>query len=107
MTSILYIDNDNLVTVSALKNQRTGAYIATATLSASLLDSDDNPVAGQAWPVDGDYLAGTDGNYVIPLSDALELAENEFYTLVITVVSADLQAVWRIPAKAVYREHSC
>ena len=63
MSLTLYIDNDNVIELSSLKNFITDAYINDATVTATLYDTDDVEVVGQTWPLTLAYAAATDGIY--------------------------------------------
>lgn len=101
MAERIYINNDNLLTVSSLKNANGGALVTDATVQATLYDSDDTEVTGQTWPL----VLGADGsgNYSGQLQDTINLVDQAQYEAVITAEGAGLQAEWRLSLIATQR----
>ena len=100
----LYIDNDNLLSVTGLKNASSGSYMNDATVTATLVDSTGTTVTGQTFPVTLSYVADTDGNYQATLEDALSLNEGSVYTATISATtSSGLSASWQMTMKAIKR----
>ncbi len=55
-----------------LRNTLQPGYVATATVTVTLTDAVTGvEIAGQAWPLTLDYVAGSDGDYRATLSAAL------------------------------------
>ena len=101
----LYIDNDNLLSVTGLKNASSGSYMNDATVTATLADLDGNAVSGQTFPVTLSYVADTDGNYQATLEDALSLTEGSVYKATISATtSSGLTASWEVAMKAIKRK---
>lgn len=94
MAGRIYLDNDNLLTVSALKNANGGALVTDATVTATLYDASDAEVTGQVWPL----IMGGDGagNYSGQLQDTLNLTDGGNYTAVVSADGVGLQAQWRM-----------
>ena len=100
----LYMDNDNLLSVTGLKNASSGSYMNDATVTATLVDSTGTTVTGQTFPVTLSYVADTDGNYQATLDDALSLTEGSVYTATISATtSSGLTASWEVAMKAIKR----
>lgn len=100
---VLYIDNDNVVYLSGLRNEVTGEYINDALLSAELTDTQDVAVAGQSWPLIMDYVAGTQGIYRLLLENTLALLNGQYYKLNISGTGDGLTLSQSFLLKAVSR----
>lgn len=94
MAGRIYINNDNLLTLGALKNANGGAIVTDATVTATLYDASDVEVTGQSWPLA--MSSDGSGNYSGQLQDTINLTENAYYTAVISADGAGLQATWRL-----------
>jgi hypothetical protein len=103
--STLYISNDNLLTVSDLKNAATGLYINDATVSVTLVNKTSVPVAGQTWPQSMEWVAGSNGVYRATMEDDLVLTAGQLYTAKISVDAGnDFKASWELPLTATIRK---
>ncbi len=103
MTEI-YLNNDNLLSIEALKNASSGSFMNDATVTATLKDSSGNTVSGQTFPLTLSYMADTDGNYQATLSDSLNIIESTIYTAEITATSSSgLVAKWNMELTATKR----
>lgn len=103
MPAAFNILSDNVVELSGLKDEVTGAFINTATVTVTLVDRDGVEVIGQAWPTAMPYVAASDGVYRGTLSDSLDLTKFEAYTAQITAdAGAGLRQYWECsgPAQA-------
>lgn len=102
MAEVVYISNDNLITLSGLKDASEGGdYINNAIVEVTLLDSDGNEVAGQSWPATMSYVSGSDGIYEGILEDGLSLSVDDELTARVTVdAGSDSLAQWDVPAVA-------
>lgn len=85
----VYIGNDNLLTVDALTNAATGAYVNNATVTATLKDADGTNVSGQTWPLSLAYVSGSNGKYQGVLEDGLDLTEDNRATTHTCVIDID------------------
>lgn len=95
---ILYLGNNSIVDVTGLRNENTGAYVADAVVSVTLLDQTGRPVIGSDWPLTLAYLAGSNGVYRATLPHTLDLVEGGRYLARIVADSgAGLQAQWDMP----------
>ncbi len=89
--------SDNVVEVVGLVDP-AGAYVNSATVEVTLLDSAGAQVAGETWPVACAYVAGSDGVYRGPLRDALTVSPRRRYHAIVTAdAGADLRRRWRLP----------
>lgn len=103
MSAVFNILSDNVVILSGLKDEVSGAFINIATVEVTLVDRDGTPVTGQSWPTSMPYVAGSDGVYRGTLSDSLDLTKFESYTAQITAdAGPGLQQYWECagPAQA-------
>lgn len=101
MPAVFNILSDNVVTLSGLKNEVTGAFINTAVVTVTLVDRGGAEVAGQSWPAALTYVASSDGVYRGTLSDSLDLTKFEAYTAQITAdAGPGLQQYWECAGHA-------
>lgn len=96
---ILFIGNDMRLELDELRDP-DGAYINTATVTATLLDSDGEEVEGVTWPVTLEYVEESDGKYQGILDDAIELVDKEIYTLVVDSVDGESKGHWELAVQA-------
>ncbi len=98
---MLNILSDNVVELSGLKNEITGAFINNATVTAKVVDRNGVDVAGQSWPVTLTYVSSSDGVYRGTLSDSMSLARFDLYTVQVTAsAGAGLQQYWECEGSA-------
>lgn len=92
---ILFEGNDMMLEVAGLKNELTGAFMNSATVTVSLADNDGEPVDGNAWPLPLQYVADSDGVYRATLADTLDLTSNTRYVAeLIADAGAGLRGKW-------------
>lgn len=101
MSLTAYIDNDNLLKLTALKNAATGAYINDATVNATLYDPAGTVVSG----ADNFSLTptGTSGEYRATLPDTLSLVPGNYRLVVTANAGAGLQGNWPLAVTVDYR----
>lgn len=100
----LYIGNDNVVEVDALRDGLKGPYINNAVVACGVFDDDGNPVGGLSFPVPLDYVEGSNGKYRAILDKALDIEKNEFYTVIIDVTAlGGLDAHWELRVQGLTR----
>lgn len=93
--------SDNLVTVSGLKNEVTGAFVNTAVVTVTLVDRNGVDVTGSSWPVTLTYIPASDGVYQGTLPDSLDLTKFEVYTAQITAdAGPGLRQYWECEGPA-------
>lgn len=94
----LYRLSDNLLEVIGLQDARTSAYLNSATVTVTVVDTSGTPIAGQSWPTTLDYVAGSNGNYVAVLEDALVVTDRQVVTAQITADGGtNLRRYWEKP----------
>lgn len=97
---VLYVNEDNLIKLSGLKDVALDTYVNDAAGSFSVLDSDGTVVSG-ADGIAMSYVSGSNGNYVGYLDKAIANTLTEYgrYQVAVTLASSgrDLyRKVWAI-----------
>jgi hypothetical protein len=99
--AILYVGNDSVLEVAALKNELTGADLNAAAVTVQLKDSTGVDVAGETWPKNMAYVAGSKGIYRATLPYTLALAAGGRYVATIVAdAGAGLRAEWFVECQA-------
>lgn len=92
---VLYINNDSVLQVEALRDEIAGTFLNGATVNVTLRDAFGASVTGGTWPIQMAYVTGSDGTYRATLPYTLALAVNGRYTAVVTVdAGLGLHAEW-------------
>lgn len=100
--SIIYIDNNHLLTLTALTNCASGAIDTGATVTVTIKDSAGVNVSGQTWPATMAHTTG--GTYRATLDADLILLPNRSYTAHIDATgSTGSLAHWELPMTAKVR----
>lgn len=98
---ILFVGNDTVLEVDVLKNELTGAYMNSATVTVSLADESGNAVVGESWPKTLNYVSGSDGTYRATLAYGMVLVVGRKYNAqVVADAGSGLRAAWTIPCVA-------
>lgn len=101
MTELVYQGNDNILELDGLKNDATDAFINDATVTVTMVDSNDVEVSGQTWPTSMLYVNSSDGVYRATLQDVLVLAEDARYIAKVTANGgAGLLGFFELPVVA-------
>jgi len=106
---IIYVANDNLLTLSNLRNSvdPQGTYInslAAGAVTVTIQDADSTEVGPVSWPVNLLYVASSNGQYRAVLDDSLQLTADDRYTAIVDVdAGGGLVAHWELPLIAVTR----
>ena len=101
---VLYVSNDNLLTVDELYDVVGAAYLNAATVTVTLVDSSGSEVTGQSWPTTLAYVASSNGKYRAVLEDGLGLTAGQPYTAKVTADGgADKKGYWEVPCRAITR----
>jgi hypothetical protein len=96
---VLYIDNDMIFELRALKDALTGAAVTGATVTVTLKDSDNQNVTGV---VDLAMAHVGDGTYRVAFEDTLPLATGD-YTAWVTAISGSTKGFWKFSLQAAER----
>jgi hypothetical protein len=86
-SAIIYIDSDNLITLSDLADTTTGNPILDATVEVTLIDSTGTEVSGATWPLAME-LNSVD-QYVATLTHELIIENHKHYVATIVAVAGD------------------
>ncbi len=101
MTELVFQANDNILELEGLKNDATGAFINDATVTVTLVDSNDVNVVGQTWPTTLLFVAASDGIYRATLQDVITLVPDAKYTAKVTANGgAGLLGFFELPVVA-------
>jgi len=104
MAQIIYYLNDHTIELRNLKNEVTGDYLDAATVTVTLVDSNDAEVSGETWPLTMSYVTGSNGVYRATFSDTLSLTKLAKYTAKVTADGgAGLKGYWEVPLKCLQR----
>lgn len=103
MTDNIFINNDNRIVLTGLKNESTDAFENGATVTMTLYDSANTEVTGQSWPATLTYITASDGNYEGTLDDGLSLTDGQDYEVRITAVASGANGEWRKTLTAAFR----
>ena len=95
-------NNSNLLYLSDLKNELDNTLIDSATVTAVLKDSNGLTVSG---PTALDAVSGQPGDYVLTLSNTLNLVENALYDLTVTATANNgFVGTWAVQLRALGRQ---
>ena len=105
MVDIYYIDNDNLIELTGLRDAANNLYLSGVAVQLTMVDAaTDVDISGQSWPATMSYVAGSDGDYQLTLEYDLDVTEGQ--TLLAKVVAdagSGLRMSLRVPVLALYR----
>lgn len=101
-----FIDNNNLIKLSGLRDAAHGIYLNGASVSVTVIDATtDAEIAGQTWPATMEYVPESSGDYQATLD--YDLIVNPAQALIAKVVAdagEGLRLSLRVPVIAKYRE---
>lgn len=92
MRFVLPLNSHGVAELSGLLDKRkkidgiSGSYLNDANVTATILDAAGVEVAGQNWPLQMPYVAGSYGTYRGVVEDDLEVNENTDYTAKVVVI---------------------
>lgn len=99
--NILYTGNDTVIEVRGLKNEVTGDFLNSASVTATLVDAEGDQVAGEVWPKTLEYVAGSGGLYRATLPYTMGLTAGGRYVAQVSVnAGAGLRASFALPVVA-------
>lgn len=100
-----WIDCDNAIRLTGLKDVIAGRYVNDAAVTAVLTDAEGNVVdpAGGAGSIPLAYQAGSQGDYAGCLRWDAPLQEGRQYTLTVTAVGAGLRLTATMTRRAALR----
>lgn len=105
---VLYVGNDNPITVEGLFSESENAYVNDAVVTVTLHHdtADGDEYDGQAWPLTLDYVVGSDGNYLGTLDAAIVAEEGEVAVAVIEISGAGLESHLEIVYRFAVRDEA-
>jgi hypothetical protein len=104
-TTKAYLDNSNLVRITGLANDATGAYInGGVTVTADIVPQGGTTVVTDGGPISLSYVAASDGIWQGVFSDNLVIVDGERYTCRVTADGGEfLTGHWELPLLAKVR----
>jgi hypothetical protein len=103
LPEILFMQSDNLIEVSGVKNVATDAYLNSATVTVTLKDAGtDINLSGQSWPLTLSYVPESNGNYRGTITnDVLTTSGQRLKAAVSVDAGEGLSRYWEIPVVSV------
>ncbi len=86
----LYLATDNAFIVEGVRNSVSNEFINDATVELTLLDATGNELSGQTWPLELDYVAGSNGNYSGDILDSVVALDGDTGTARVVIASGSL-----------------
>lgn len=100
-----FIDNDNMLQISGVRDAASGLYLNNASLEVTLIDAaTEAEIAGQTWPAAMSYVNGSDGVYRLTLEYDLDVAAQQALIAKLAGSPNGLRLSLRIPVVAAYRQ---
>lgn len=97
MTTRLFVGNDNVIELDALKDVIADTFINTASVTVTLTDANGDEIVGETWPLAMSYVGGSQGTYRATLPDTLTLTSGTTATAVVDVNGGPgLQGQWTV-----------
>lgn len=98
MAEVIFYKNDMLVWLKGMKNPLTDEFINDATCTAVVKDKYGANVGGQTWPVDLNYVAASNGEYVGILDAGIALNVGDRGTVEVTIdVAGGIDGFFKAP----------
>lgn len=99
--AVIYVGNDSVLEVTALRNEMTGADINNAAVSVTLKTSNGAQVDGETWPKAMAYVDGSRGIYRATLPYTLKIITGGRYIATIVAdAGLGLRASWDVEVVA-------
>ena len=83
----------------------TYAYANSATVTATLVDSDGDALSGVTWPLTLAYEADSDGNYSGVVAETLSVSAGDSIVAQITATDSGEVGYWEVPVVVEARTH--
>ena len=101
MPRYIYINEDNDVVLSGVRESYSGDYVTSATVTADLKNQYGTAVASA---VSLSYVSGTDGDYrgTIDKDSVASLTAGEDYYVEVTVTAGEVEGFRRVRMRAAY-----
>ncbi len=100
----IYLNNDNLVTLTGLKDVAADAFVNNGTVQLTIKNSSDVDVSGITWPLTMDPESGDNGDYAVIVEQTAVFVDEADYVAVVVVSGSGVgDAEWQIPLRASVR----
>lgn len=101
-----FIDNNNLIKLSGLRDAANAIYLNGASVSVTIVDAaTDEEIAGQTWPASMSYVNSSDGAYQVTLDYDLTVTPGQqMVAKVVADAGEGLRLSLRVPVVAMYRQ---
>jgi|SRR5687768_790342 len=100
-----FIDNDNMLQISGVRDAANGLYLNGASLEVTLIDAaTETEIAGQVWPAAMSYVNGSNGVYRLTLEYDLDVTSQQALIARLVGSPNGLRLSLRIPVVASYRQ---
>jgi hypothetical protein len=97
---VLLFATDHVLEVSGLSNGLTGALIANATVTVTLVDATGEGVEGVTWPLSVPAVTGVAGTYRVVLPAAMQVSpRSQLEARIIADAGAGLRRSWFVPLR--------
>jgi hypothetical protein len=106
MSNQLNVGADNIISLNGLKNQSTGNFLNSASVTFSLTDVHGNAISG-ATNISMAYVTSSSGNYSGLLPSSVPLADGTVYLLSIKAVDSSGTGFWETSISAYYNRGHC
>ena len=98
---IIFVANNNLIELRGLRDETSGDFLNSATVTVTVKNAAGNAISGDTWPKTMTYVTDSDGVYRANVSYAADLAADATYTASITAdAGAGKRAQWEMPLLA-------
>ncbi|KKL90293.1 hypothetical protein LCGC14_1906160 [marine sediment metagenome] len=105
MVEVLFIANDNIVSINGLTDEATGGKLDSSTVTVRILDFAGVEIPGTSWPITASAVGGDTGNYTADIPDGLTgLTHRDDLVLEVTAIEGATKGFWKIPIRASDRE---
>lgn len=104
MANLLYVSEDNVITLDALTNSTTGEYVNDATITMTLT-TEAGVAVDDALNLEVTYVSDSDGLYRGTLPNTLELSEGVRYYLILSGSSGASNLYRKILFTAIHHEN--
>jgi len=81
----LYRDSDNAIEYRGAKDLAGGNHINNATMRVWLYTRAGVEVPGASWPIAGNYIPDSDGDYIAIIQDGIDWEADTIYELVVEI----------------------
>ena len=96
MALTAYLNSDNVISISGLKDVIADTYINTATCAVTLKDANGNNVSGETWPLTMNYVSASNGIYRATLADTLSVSAGDYTAIVTANAGAGQYATFNV-----------